>query len=61
MEDQQDRSISKDLDKWVEQLNDCKQLTETQVKTLTDKVSYFSCYSYVNKMGSILYFNWFGR
>merc|ERR1712136_704911 len=37
MEDVTDRSLSKDLDQWVEQLNDCKQLTENQVKTLTDK------------------------
>lgn len=28
----------KELDGWVEQLYDCKQLTENQVKTLCDKV-----------------------
>ena len=39
MEEQQEKSITKDLDQWIEQLNDCKQLTENQVKTLTDKVS----------------------
>jgi len=27
----------KDLDQWIEQLNQCKQLTENQVKVLTDK------------------------
>ena len=31
---------AKDLDQWVEQLNDCKQLTENQVKTLCDKVNF---------------------
>ena len=29
----------KELDAWVEQLNECKQLTEGQVKTLCEKVS----------------------
>lgn len=33
----QDKSMTKDLDQWIEQLNDCKQLSENQVKTLTDK------------------------
>ena len=28
----------KDLDAWVEQLNNCQQLSEPQVKNLTDKV-----------------------
>ena len=28
----------KELDQWIEQLNDCKQLTESQVKILCDKV-----------------------
>ena len=28
----------KDLDAWVEQLNNCQQLSEQQVKNLTDKV-----------------------
>lgn len=35
---QQTKSITKDLDQWIEQLNECKQLSENQVKTLTDKV-----------------------
>ena len=39
MEDVTDRGVSNELDQWVEQLNDCKQLTENQVKTLTDKVN----------------------
>jgi hypothetical protein len=29
----------KELDQWIEQLNECKQLTESQVKTLCEKVS----------------------
>lgn len=33
-----DKTSSKELDQWIEQLNDCKQLTENQVKTLCDKV-----------------------
>lgn len=37
----EDKTTLKDLDQWIEQLNECKQLTETQVKTLCDKVKYF--------------------
>lgn len=37
-----DKEGTKALDKWIEQLNDCKQLTENQVKTLCDKVSFCS-------------------
>lgn len=33
-----DKAVCKELDQWIEQLNDCKQLTESQVKTLCDKV-----------------------
>jgi len=33
-----DRAAAKELDQWVEQLMDCKPLTEAQVKTLCDKV-----------------------
>ena len=33
-----DRAAAKELDQWVEQLMDCKQLTESQVKTLCEKV-----------------------
>ncbi|CAG9839757.1 unnamed protein product [Diabrotica balteata] len=32
-----DKASCKELDGWIEQLNDCKQLTENQVKTLCDK------------------------
>ena len=34
-----DRASAKELDQWIEQLNECKQLTENQVKTLCEKVS----------------------
>lgn len=37
----EDKTTLKDLDQWIEQLNECKQLTETQVKTLCDMVSTF--------------------
>uniref|UniRef100_T1GSY9 Uncharacterized protein n=1 Tax=Megaselia scalaris TaxID=36166 RepID=T1GSY9_MEGSC len=30
-------ATTKDLDQWIEQLNECKQLAEPQVKTLCDK------------------------
>ena len=39
---------NKDLDEWIEQLFECKQLTESQVKTVCDKVS--SC-SYASSHG----------
>lgn len=35
----EDKATLKDLDQFIEQLNECKQLTETQVKTLCDKVT----------------------
>lgn len=35
----EDKTTLKDLDQWIEQLNECKQLTEAQVKTLCDKVT----------------------
>lgn len=37
-----EKAVWKELDQWIEQLNDCKQLTENQVKTLCDKVSFSS-------------------
>lgn len=37
-EPQENRNSNKDLDQWIEQLNECKQLSENQVKSLTDKV-----------------------
>ena len=32
-----ERAFNKELDKWIEQLYDCKQLSEEQVKTLCEK------------------------
>ena len=33
----QDRSAAKELDQWVEQLMECKQLSESQMKTLCEQ------------------------
>lgn len=33
-----EKAFSKELDQWIEQLNECKQLSESQVKTLCEKV-----------------------
>ena len=40
MEDQttSQQPTNKDLDAWIEQLFECKQLSESQVKTICDKV-----------------------
>lgn len=38
----EDKASLKELDQWIEQLNECKQLTESQVKTLCDKVNILS-------------------
>ncbi|XP_016336725.1 serine/threonine-protein phosphatase 2A catalytic subunit beta isoform-like [Sinocyclocheilus anshuiensis] len=32
-----DKAFTKELDQWIEQLNECKQLTENQVRTLCEK------------------------
>lgn len=37
----EDKTTLKDLDQWIEQLNECKQLTESQVKILCEKVREF--------------------
>lgn len=37
----EDKTTLKDLDQWIEQLNECKQLTESQVKILCEKVRKF--------------------
>lgn len=36
----EDKSFTKELDQWIEQLNECKQLTENQVRTLCEKVGW---------------------
>lgn len=33
-----EKVFTKELDQWIEQLNECKQLSESQVKTLCEKV-----------------------
>lgn len=33
-----EKGFTKELDQWIEQLNECKQLIESQVKTLCEKV-----------------------
>lgn len=35
----EEKVFTKELDQWVEQLNECKQLSEGQVKSLCEKVS----------------------
>lgn len=42
----EDKTTLKDLDQWIEQLNECKQLTETQVKILCEKVRKFSKFKF---------------
>lgn len=34
-----DKTNAKDLEQWIEQLMECKQLSEAQVKTLCEKVN----------------------
>lgn len=34
-----EKVFTKELDQWIEQLNECKQLSENQVKILCEKVS----------------------
>ena len=34
----EDRVVAKELDEWITKLEDCKQLEETQVKVLCEKV-----------------------
>lgn len=37
-----EKVFTKELDQWIEQLYECKQLSEGQVKTLCEKVSFYS-------------------
>lgn len=39
-----DRKMINEVDQWIEQLYECKQLTENQVKTLCEKVSFVTIY-----------------
>lgn len=43
----EDKSFTKELDQWIEQLNECKQLTENQVRTLCEKVSWLRKSSFI--------------
>ena len=36
----EDRVVAKELDEWISKLEECKQLEETQVKVLCEKVSF---------------------
>lgn len=36
-----EKAFTKEIDQWIEQLNECKQLSEGQVKTLCEKVGFF--------------------
>ena len=38
----EDRVVAKELDEWISKLEDCKQLEETQVKVLCEKVSKYT-------------------
>lgn len=43
----EEKAVVKELDQWIEQLNECKQLAENQVKTLCEKVCASTSYSIV--------------
>lgn len=43
---------NKELDRWIENLSNCKQLEEIEVKRLTDKVSLQSAYCSVCGRGA---------
>lgn len=44
----EEKAVVKELDQWIEQLNECKQLAENQVKTLCEKVCQSAvCFKYI--------------
>lgn len=43
-----EKAFTKEIDQWIEQLNECKQLSEGQVKTLCEKVRRF-VFSFLNQ------------
>lgn len=47
----EDKTTLKDLDQWIEQLNECKQLSESQVKILCEKVRKNSKWKFHVKFG----------
>lgn len=42
----EDKTKLKELDEWIKQLNECKQLGESQVKTLCEAVNKFCQINY---------------
>jgi serine/threonine-protein phosphatase 2A catalytic subunit len=46
----EEKAVVKELDQWIEQLNECKQLAENQVKTLCEKVRTFNVFFCINGM-----------
>ena len=48
-----DKASLKELDQWIEQLMQCQQLQENQVKTLCEKVSCEVEYSFMNILESV--------
>ena len=51
----EEKAQLKELDGWIEQLMECKQLGENQVKTLCEKVhmdvcNFFHCFLYVSNI-----------
>ena len=44
----EDKVVAKELDDWIGKLEDCKQLEETQVKVLCEKVCAVGLYLYVS-------------
>ena len=42
----EERNAAKELDQWIEQLNECKQLSENQVKSLCEKVTRMCIFCY---------------
>ena len=43
----EEKTQLKELDQWIEQLMECKQLGESQVKTLCEKVCFENIFNYV--------------
>ena len=52
--DMEDKVVAKELDEWVSKLEDCKQLEETQVKVLCEKVG-VDLTTYIHVFSSLKY------
>lgn len=48
-----EKAFTKEIDQWIEQLNECKQLSEGQVKTLCEKVRSVSIITLSTLMGRL--------